>query len=55
MHLNKDAVIKIYLSSLEEKLSKIDFPKEKFNNLTKGERDALYSLKNDKIIVMGLY
>ena len=26
--------------------------KEKFNNLTKGEWDVLYNLKNDKIIVI---
>ena len=49
---NKDAAIEIYLSSLEEKLLKIEVPKEKFNNLTKGERDALYNLKNDKTIVI---
>ena len=41
-----------YLSSLEEKLLDIDIPKDKFNNLSKAERDALYSLKNDKAIVI---
>ena len=35
---NKDAAIEIYLSSLEEKLLKIEVPKDKFNNLTKGGR-----------------
>ena len=45
---NKDAAIEIYLSSLEEKLSKIEVPKDKFNNLTKGEWDVLHNLKNDK-------
>ena len=49
---NKDAAIEIYLSSLEEKLLKIEVPKDKFNNLTKGERDALYNLKNDKTVVI---
>ena len=47
---NKDAAIEIYLSSLEEKLLKIE--KDKFNNLTKGEWDALCNLKNDKAIVI---
>ena len=40
------------MSSLEEKSLKIEVPKDKFNNLTKGERDALYNLKNDKTIVI---
>ena len=43
---------KTYLSSLEEKLLDIDTPKAKFNNLSKEERDALYSLKNDNTIVI---
>ena len=47
---NKDAAIEIYLSSLEEKILKIE--KDKFNNLTKGEWDALYNLKNDKTIMI---
>ena len=38
---NKDATTEIYLSSLEEKPLKIEVPKDKFNNLTKGEWDAL--------------
>ena len=37
---NKDAAIEIYMSSLEEKLMKIDIPKDKFNNLTGKERQA---------------
>ena len=49
---NKDTAIEIYLSSLEENLLKIEVPKDKFNNRTKGERDALHNLKNDKIIVI---
>ena len=40
------------MSSLEKKLLKIEVPKNKFNNLTKGERDALYILKNDRTIVI---
>ena len=38
---NKGATIEIYLSSLEEKLLKIEVLKDKFNNLYKGVRDAL--------------
>ena len=49
---NKDVIIETYLSSLEEKLEDIDIPKDKFNNLSKEERDALYSLKNDNTIVI---
>ena len=49
---NKDNAVEIYLSSLEEKLFKTEVPKDKFNNLTKGERDALCNLKNDKTIVI---
>ena len=45
---NKDAAIEIYLSSLEEKLISIEIPKDKYNNLTREERGALFDLKNDK-------
>ena len=38
---NKDAAIELYLSSLEEKLMKVEVPKDKLNNLTKSERKAL--------------
>ena len=48
----KDVIIETYLSSLEEKLLDIDTPKNKFNNLSKEERDALYSLKNTNTIVI---
>ena len=51
---NKDVIIETYLSSLEEKLLDIDTPKDKFNNLSKEERDALYSLKNDNTKVLRL-
>ena len=49
---NEDVIIEKYLSSLEEKLLDIDIPKDKFNNLSDEERDALYSLKNDNTIVI---
>ena len=49
---NKDAAIEVYMSSLEEKLTKIEIPKDKYNNLTSKERQALYDLKNDKNIVI---
>ena len=50
---NKDVIIETYLSSLEEKLLDIDIiPKDKFNNLSKEEKDALCSLKNDNTIVI---
>ena len=49
---NKDAAIELYLSSLEEKLMKLEVPKDKFNNLTYSERKAVYDLKNDKSIVI---
>ena len=38
---NKDAAIELYLSSLEEKLMKVEVPKDKFNNLTNSEWKAL--------------
>ena len=47
---NKDIIIKQYLSSLKEKLIKVEIPKGKFNNLTNSERKALYDLKNDENI-----
>ena len=49
---NKDVVKELYLSSLEEKLMKVEVPKGEFSNLTKSERKALYDLKNDKSIVI---
>ena len=45
---NKDAAIEIYVSSLVEKLMKIEIPMD----LTSKERQALYHLKNDKNIVI---
>ena len=39
---NKDAIIETYLSCLEERLLGIEFPSERYNNLTVEESDALY-------------
>ena len=49
---NKDTAIEVYMISLEEKLMKIEIPKDKYNNLTSKEQEALYDLKNDKNIVI---
>ena len=38
----------MYMSSLEQKLMQIKIPKDKYNNLTSKERQALYDLKNNK-------
>ena len=48
---NKDDVIETYLSCLEESLLGIGIPSKRFNrfnNLTKDERNAMYNLKDDK-------
>ena len=42
---NKEAIIKTYLTSLEERLLDIEIPSRRYNNLTKEERDALYSFE----------
>ena len=49
---NKDVIIETYLGYIEEKLLDIDIPTDNFNNLSKGERDALYSLKYDNTMVV---
>ena len=51
---NKDVIIIIetYLSCLEERLLDIDIPSKRFNNLTKEEMEALYSLKDDTSIII---
>ena len=49
---NKDAAIEIYISSLEEKLMKIEIPKDKYNNLASKERQVWCDLKNDKNVVI---
>ena len=51
---SKDVIIETYLSCLEERLLDIEIPSKRFNNLTKKEREALYSLKDDcSIIIKG--
>ena len=49
---NKDVIIETYLSCLEERLLDIEIPSKRFNNLTKEEREALYSLKDDCSIII---
>ena len=49
---NKDAVIETYLIWLKERLLDIEISSKRFNNLTKDERNAMYSLKDDKSIIM---
>ena len=49
---NKDVIIKTYLSCLEERLIDIEIPSKRFNNLTKKEREALHSLKDDRSIII---
>ena len=44
-------LIETYLSCLEERLLDIEIPSKRFNNLTKEEREALYSLKDDPSIM----
>ena len=47
----KDAAIELDLSRLEEEISSLYYNVE-YSNLTKGERDAVYSLKNDNSIII---
>ena len=47
----KDAAIELYLSRLEEEISSLDY-EVGYSNLTKGERDAVYSLKDDNSIIV---
>ena len=49
---NMEDIIETYLSSLQERLLDIDIPKDNLKNLSKEERDAVYSLKNDNTIVI---
>ena len=49
---NKDVAIEVYMSSLEEKLMKIEISKDKYNHITNEERQALYDLKDNKNIVI---
>ena len=48
---NKDAAIELYLSRLEEEILALE-NKSKYSNLTKEERNAIYSLKDDTSIVI---
>ena len=49
---NKDTVIETCLSCLEERLLDIEIPSKRFNNLIKDERNAMYSLKDNKSIII---
>ena len=49
---NKDVIIETSLSCLEENLLDIETPSKRFNSLTREERKALYSLKDDPSIIM---
>ena len=49
---NKDAIIEKHLSCLEERLLDIEIHSKKFNNLTKEEWEALYSLTDDTSIII---
>ena len=46
-----DAAIEFYLSRLEEEILSLD-KKIPYSNLTKGERNALYSLRDDTSIII---
>ena len=48
---DKDAAIEIYLSRLEEEILNLNF-KIKYHNITKEEREAIKSLKNDTSIII---
>ena len=49
---NNDVIIETYLSSLEKRLIDIVVPSERFNNIRKEEREALYSLKDEPSIII---
>ena len=49
---NKGAIIETYLSCLEERLLDIEIPSKRYNNLTKKECHALYSLRDDSTIIL---
>ena len=48
----KDTIIETYLSCLEEILLDLEVPSKIYNNFTKEERDALYSLRDDSTIII---
>ena len=47
----KDAAIEIYLNRLKEEIFFLD-KKLSYSNLTKGERQAIYSLRDDTPIII---
>ena len=47
----KDAVIEIYLSRIEEEIFSLD-KKFSYSNLTKEERHAIHSLRDDTLIII---
>ena len=49
---NKDAAIKICLSSLDKRVVSIETPKDKYKNHTREEWRTLFDLKIDKTIVI---
>ena len=49
---NKDAIIKTYLSFLEERLLDIEIPSQRYKDLFKEEHDALYSLRTDSSVII---
>ena len=49
---NKKAIIETYLNCLKETLLEIEIRCKKYNNPTKEERDALYSLRDDPTIII---
>ena len=49
---NKDATIETYLNCLEKRLIDTEIPFKRYKNLTKNERDDLYSLNDDLSIII---
>ena len=49
---NKNVMIETHLSCLEERLLDIEIPPKRLTNLTKEEREAFYSLKDDPSIII---
>ena len=49
---SKGTVIETSFSSLEKRLLDIDISSKRSNNLTKEERNALYNLRDDPIIII---
>ena len=49
---NKDTIIETHLSCLEERLLDIEIPSKRFSNITKEERNALYSLRDVSTIII---